>query len=175
MDITIRSATPDDAEALLAIYAPYVSETAITFELEPPSLAEFRQRIARIGARYPYLVAEVDGEPVGYAYVGEFHAREAYACSAETAIYLRRDQRGKGVGRRLYQDLEATCAARGITNLYACIAYVEPEDEYLTQASVRFHERMGYRLVGRFNKCARKFDRWYDMVYMEKFVADHKA
>lgn len=148
MDITIRSATPDDAEALLAIYAPYVSETAITFELEPPSLAEFRQRIARIGARYPYLVAEVDGEPVGYAYVGEFHAREAYACSAETAIYLRRDQRGKGVGRRLYQDLEVACAARGITNLYACIAYVEPEDEYLTQASVRFHERMGYRLVG---------------------------
>lgn len=175
MDITIRSAVPDDAEALLAIYAPYVSDTAITFELEPPSLDEFRRRIEAIGARYPYLVAEAGGEPVGYAYVGEFHAREAYACSAETAIYLRRDQRGKGVGRRLYQALEQSCARRGITNLYACIAYVEPEDEYLTQASVRFHERMGYHLAGRFRKCARKFGRWYDMVYMEKFIAAHEG
>lgn len=171
MEVTIRSAVPDDAEALLAIYAPYVIGTAISFELEPPSLGEFRRRVEDIGSRYPYLVAEADGVPVGYAYAGEFHEREAYACSAETAIYLRRDLRGNGVGRRLYQALETSCARRGITNLYACIAYVEPEDEHLTQTSVRFHERMGYHLAGRFNRCARKFGRWYDMVYMEKLIA----
>lgn len=173
MPLTIRCATPQDAEALLAVYLPYVRKTAVTFELEDPSAQEFRARIAATLEHHPYLVAELDGHVVGYAYAGEFHAREAYRSSAETAIYVACDQRGHGVGRALYEALERDCASRGIANLYACIAYVQPEDEYLTQASALFHERMGYRFVGRFEKCARKFGRWYDMVYMEKLIAPH--
>lgn len=174
VSLTIRTARPEDAEALLDIYRPYVEGTAITYEYDVPTAEEFARRIAETLERYPYLVAESDGRVVGYAYVGVFHAREAYRASAETSIYVACDQHGQGIGRALYGALEDACRERGIHNLYACIAYTEVEDEYLTQASVRFHQRMGYRMVGRFRKCARKFGRWYDMVYMEKFIAPHE-
>ncbi|MEE6146788.1 N-acetyltransferase family protein [Olsenella sp. YH-ols2223] len=178
--LLIREATPEDAPALLAIYAPYVRETAISFELVPPSEEEFRRRIASTLERYPYLVAERAPEPggaplpVGYAYVGPFHEREAYRTSAETSIYVAADERGHGVGRALYDELERRCAAAGICNLYACVAYASAPDAHLTNASAAFHEALGYRLVGRFEKCARKFGTWYDMVYLEKFVAPHE-
>ena len=173
MGLTIRSATPADASDLLKIYSPYVIETAITYEYDVPSVEEFAERIRSTLEKYPYLVAELDGRAVGYAYAGVFHEREAYRMSAETSIYVAQDERGHGGGRALYDALEDACRKRGICNLYACIAYTEVEDEYLTQASVRFHTKLGYRMVGRFEKCARKFDRWYDMVYMEKFIAPH--
>lgn len=171
MELTIRDATMADAKALLALYAPYVRETAVSFELDPPSVREFQDRMAATLERYPYLVAELGGKVVGYAFAGEFHAREAYRSSAETSIYVARDMHGRGIGRALYEALERACVRCGITNLYACLAYVQPEDECLTLASPLFHGRMGYRLVGRFESCARKFGRWYDMVYMEKHIA----
>ena len=87
---TIRLATPDDAPALLAIYEPYVLETAITCEYEVPSVEEFAGRIAKTLERYPYLVMELDGRPVGYAYVSALNSREAYDWSVETSIYLAR-------------------------------------------------------------------------------------
>lgn len=178
--LLIREATPEDAPALLAIYAPYVRETAISFELVPPSEEEFRRRIASTLERYPYLVAERAPEPggtpvpVGYAYVSPFHEREAYRTSAETSIYVAADERGHGVGRALYDELERRCAAAGVCNLYACVAYASAPDAHLTNASAAFHEALGYRLVGRFEKCARKFGTWYDMVYLEKFVSPHE-
>ena len=91
----------------------------------------------------------------------------------ETTIYLHPDHRGEGIGRALYTRLERELAEQGILNLYACIGYPETPDEYLTTASAEFHAAMGYRLVGRFRKCGRKFDRWYDMIWMEKFIGDH--
>ena len=166
----IRSATTADAEALAAIYAPYVRDTAITFELDPPTAAEFARRIEATLEHYPYLVAEQDGDIAGYAYAGTFKAREAYAISAELSVYVDGSKRGEGVGRALYGALERELATMGVTNLYACIAYPRVEDEYLTYASVRFHERMGFEVVGRFHGCARKFDRLYDMVWMEKII-----
>lgn len=172
--LLIREATPADAPALLAIYAPYVRETAISFELVPPSEEEFRARIASTLERYPYLVAERAGAPVGYAYAGPFHEREAYRTSAETSIYVAASERGRGVGRALYDELERRCAASGIRNLYACVAFAPAPDAHLTNASTAFHEALGYRLVGRFEMCARKFGTWYDMVYLEKFVAPHE-
>ena len=170
MPINIRPATLDDVAAILAVYAPYVTETAITYETAVPSKESYLERMERIMARYPFLVAENDGFIAGFAYAGVFKDRRAYDCSVETTVYVAREAHGQGIGRRLYEELEVRLAQQGITNLYACIAYTEHEDEYLTNASVRFHERMGYRLCGTFRGCAVKFGRRYDMVWMEKFL-----
>ncbi|MBR3159294.1 MAG: GNAT family N-acetyltransferase [Atopobiaceae bacterium] len=154
--LSIRSAMLGDAESLAAIYAPYVRDTAVSFEVAPPTTAEFAKRIEDIQERYPYLVAEQDGTICGYAYAGPFKPRAAYALSAELSVYVDRPWQGKGVGRALYGALESELAVMGVTNLYACVAYPRVEDEYLTYASVRFHERMGFKIVGRFHGCARK-------------------
>ena len=168
--VVIRNATVDDAVALAAIYAPYVSDTAVSFEIEPPTSGEFAKRITRTLERFPYLVAEVGGLVAGYAYAGSFKERAAYDTSVELSIYIAESFQGRGIGRALYAALERELVRRGKTNLYACIAYPPTEDEYLTYASVRFHERMGFAIVGRFHGCARKFGRTYDMVWMEKLV-----
>mgnify|MGYP004546319651 CR=1 FL=1 len=148
--LLIRPAVPEDAPALAAVYAPYVERTAITFEYNVPTAAEFAQRIAHTLEHYPYLVAEQSGRIVGYAYAGAFG------------------------GTQLYHALEGELKKRGFRSAEACIAYIDPEDEYLTQGSVRFHERLGYRMVGCFDRCAYKFGRWYDMVWMEKHLAPHE-
>lgn len=172
-EIVIRTATADDAGKLLDIYAPYVTGTAITFEYEVPSPDEFRSRIERTLQKYPYLVAESGGDILGYAYTGPFVGRQAYDWSAETSIYLRQDNRGMGLGRRLYEAIEDISRAQHILNLNACIGYPETDDEYLTKNSVQFHEHMGYRFAGQFHKCGYKFGRWYDMVWMEKIIGEH--
>lgn len=169
-----RPATVADAKALLDIYAPYVIKTAITFEYDVPSLEEFTSRIENISKKFPYIVAEdqVDGEKriVGYSYADTFHARDAYDQSVEISIYVDENLKRRGIGRALYAELETELRARYMKNMYACIAYAPVEDEYLTNDSVRFHERLGFELCGRFHECGIKFDRWYDMVYMEKIL-----
>lgn len=271
---TFRVARPEDAEALLAIYAPYVEETAITFEYEVPSVEAFRARITHTLATYPYIVAveeqeanagtgrvdgasascldraeanagtgHVDGTPVssapasgadevteahrtseriiGYAYVGRLHERAAYDWSVETSIYVDRRARKRGLGRQLYERLEAILRAMNIISVNACIAYpgtMNPavdaataadrlqnahigigdpntadrarkdlregtadsgvdigEDPYLNTNSPDFHAHLGYQLVGHFHACAYKFYRWYDMIWMEKWIAPHPA
>lgn len=169
----IRIAQETDAEALLALYAPYVEKTAITFEYDVPTPEEFRGRIRHTLDRYPYLVAEEDGEIVGYAYAGSFKARSAYDWAVETSIYVAEGAKCQGYGRMLYETLEKLLALQHIINVNACIAYPETEDAYLTRDSVAFHTRMGYRLVGQFHKCGYKFGRWYDMVWMEKCLSAH--
>lgn len=172
-DIRIRAATTADAEQLLAIYAPYVSKTAITFEYETPSLAAFQERIENTLKRYPYIVAEKNGEILGYAYTGAFVGRAAYDWAAEVSIYLKESRRGIGLGRKLYGALEELSKAQHILNLNACIGYPEHEDTYLTRNSVQFHAHLGYAIVGRFHKCGYKFGTWYDMVWMEKLLGEH--
>lgn len=172
--LLIRPVTPGDAAALAAIYVPYVERTAITFEYEAPTAEEFARRITHTLAHYPYLAAEQDGVLLGYAYAGPFGSRAAYDWTTELSVYLRTDCRGGGVGTRLYHALAEELKKRGFRSAEACIAYIDPEDEYLTQGSVRFHEKLGYRMVGRFDKCAYKFGRWYDMVWMEKHLAPHE-
>ena len=171
--ITIRTAALDDAAALLAIYAPYVEQTAITFEYEVPSLEEFRGRIAHTLRRYPYLVAEENGEILGYAYTGPFGERAAYSWAVETSIYLRQDIRGRGLGKRLYQALEDVSRAQHVQSLYACIAYPDADDAHLSGNSVAFHTHLGYTTVGRFPHCGYKFGTWYNMAWMEKPLGDH--
>lgn len=187
-DFIFRSAMPEDAAALLKIYEYYVKETAITFEYDVPTEEEFRGRIEKTLQKYPYIVAVESngagtddnagaaagaGRILGYAYAGPFKEREAYKFSVETTIYIDRELRRSGIGRALYLELERQLKDRGILNLNACIGYPEEEDEHLTFDSVRFHEKLGYDMVGEFHKCGYKFGRWYNMVWMEKMLGEH--
>lgn len=169
----IRIAAEEDAAELLEIYRPYAENTAITFEYACPSEDEFRERIRHTLAFYPYLTEERDGAIVGYAYAGAFQKRAAYRWSAETSIYVRQDAHGEGIGRELYAALEKAMQLQGIRNAEACIAAPRGEDPYLTDNSIGFHGHLGYRMVGRFERCAYKFHRWYDMIWMEKWIGDH--
>ena len=171
--IRIRTAAAEDAAALLSIYAPYVEHTAITFEYEVPSSEEFRRRIVHTLERYPYYVAERDGRAIGYAYAGPFVGRAAYDWSAELSVYIAEDCRRQGAGALLYGALESALRKMGVRNLEACIGTVDVPDEYLDRNSVEFHAHLGFRLVGEFRQCGRKFDRWYNMVWMEKIIGEH--
>ena len=166
----IRKAKISDAEALLSIYAPYVTDTAVTFEYKVPSVKNFSDRIYNTLQKYPYYVAENNGQIFGYAYAGPFKTRAAYDWAVETTTYIRKDRQKTGVGKKLYEALEKVLHAQNICNLYACIGYPEVEDEYLTKNSAQFHAHLGYRMVGEFYHCGYKFERWYNMVWMEKLL-----
>lgn len=168
----IRNARTEDVCRLIDIYGYYVRNTAVSFEYEVPSEEEFSGRIEDTLRRYPYLVLEEDGVIQGYTYAGVFKGRAAYDYSCEVSIYLSRDVRGRGYGRTLYQALEEKLKAQGIRNLYACIASPVIEDEYLTRNSEKFHQHLGYHKVGEFHKCAYKFNRWYNMIWMEKIIGE---
>ena len=170
----IRAAELSDAGRLLEIYALYVKNTAITFEYVVPGEEEFRNRIRNVLEKYPYLVAVEDGKILGYAYVSAFKERAAYDWAVETSIYVNQSARRQGIGRSLYDALEKILKEMNILNMNACIGYPKEEDEYLTRASVEFHERMGYRLVGEFHDIGYKFGRWYNMVWMEKMIGEHQ-
>ena len=165
-DITIRAAKEADIEAILAIYAPYVRETAITFEYTVPTLEEFSERMRKTLMKYPYLVAVQQVEILGYAYASEFKNRAAYDWAVETTIYVKQDSRKSGVGKKLYRVLEEVLKRQNIGNLYACIAYPNP-------GSIGFHEHLGYQTIGHFSKCGYKFETWYDMIWMEKMIGEH--
>lgn len=173
--VTLRIATPEDASALLDIYAYYVENTAITYEYDVPSVAGFAERIRDTLEAYPYLVAEADGVPVGYAYAHAFHPRAAYGWTAEASIYTARGQRHQGLGKRLYGALEAILRSQGVQNLNACVAVPEQDDEYLTHNSLDFHLHMGYQLAGILHRCGYKFDRWYGMAYLEKAIGSYET
>ena len=171
--IHIRVAESADAEELLKIYAPYVKKTAITVDYEVPTLEEFTEKITGLLKRYPVLLAEASGKVLGYAYADAFKNKKAYDWAVETTIYVAEDCKKMGIGKLLYNELEYLLRQQNIVNLNACIAYAEKEDEYLTNDSMRFHEKLGYRMVGEFRQCGYKFNRWYHMVWMEKHIGEH--
>lgn len=173
-NITIRPVTPNDAEAVLSVYRYYVEQTAVSFEYDVPIVEEFRQRIAHTIEKYPYFVAVRDGHIIGYAYAHAFVGRAAYDWCAELTVYIDRDCRRSGAGRALYDALETALAAMGVCNLYACIGHTDTEDEHLTNNSEQFHAHMGFEQVGYFQNCGYKFGRWYDMIWMEKIIGDHR-
>ena len=165
-ELTIRMANELDAEEILAIYAPYVTHTAITFEYVVPTVEEFKGRIHKTLKRFPYLVAVKDGCILGYAYVSPFKERAAYDWAVETSIYVKQECKGSGVGKKLYLALEEILKKQNIINLNACIAYPNPK-------SIGFHEHLGYKMIGHFTKCGYKFETWYDMIWMEKMIGEH--
>ena len=170
----IRTAREEDTAKILAIYAPYVTDTAITFEYVVPTYEEFRLRVIQTLRKFPYLVAEdAEGSIIGYAYAGTFKGWAAYDWAVETSIYVKQGEEGKGLGRMLHDALEKELKQMGILNMCACITAPQGTDPYVTDHSIQFHAHLGYRMVGRFMQCGYKFGRWYDMVWMEKHIGPH--
>ena len=173
--IVIRTAKSDDAPRLLEIYAPYVEKTSITFEYAVPTVDEFRSRIVKTLEKYPYLVAETNGEIAGYAYAGALKERAAYDWAVELSVYVDARFHRQNIGAVLYERLEEILKKQNVTNIYACITYSDVEDEVHNNGSLRFHENRGFTLNAHFHNCGYKFSRWWDMVWMEKFIAPHNA
>ena len=156
-----RFARPSDGPAILEVYGPYIQNTAITFEYQVPSPEEFSRRVASIAGQYPYLVSEEDGRILGYAYASAPFTRAAYAWCAEPSVYLRPDARGRGIGRRLYNGLEAILKYQGFQLLYALVTGENT-------ASLSFHHALGYRDLAVFPACGFKFGRWLDLNWLQK-------
>ncbi|WP_155971739.1 GNAT family N-acetyltransferase [Streptococcus ruminantium] len=163
--IEIRSVRPSDVEELVAIYAPYVEETVITFETQVPTATEFADRIEKILEKFPYLVAEEEGRILGYAYASTYYPRAAYDWTVELSIYISQKARGQGIGNLLYSHLEKELIARGFKNFMACISLPNP-------ASLALHEKMGYKQVAHLKKVGYKFGNWHDIVWLQKSLVE---
>ena len=161
----IRPATPVDAPALLAIYVPYVETTAVSFETVAPDAAEFARRIATALADWQWLVAELDGRCVGYAYGSTHRTRAAYRWSVDVSAYVHPNHHRAGVGQALYGSLFTALADRGYCNAFAGIAL--PND-----ASVGLHRSVGFELVGTYRNVGRKFGRWHDVAWFQRQLRD---
>ena len=173
-DIIIRNAELEDANRILEIYAYYVKNTAITFEYVVPTVEAFWERMKHTMKKYPYIVIEKGGKIQGYAYAGAFVGRPAYDWSCEMTVYLNYSAQKCGLGRKIYEALEERLRSMGIINLYACIGYPQIEDKFLNKNSAEFHAHLGFEKVGEFHKCGYKFNRWYDMIWMEKIIGTHE-
>lgn len=158
--MNIRKVELDDAAQIAEVYNYYIQNTHQTFETEPLSADEMRERIAEIIEKYPYVVAEEDGEIWGYAYATQFKLRQAYAYSAEVSIYVKNAAKQKGIGTQLYEKLFDELAE---TNIHAMVAGISlPND-----ASVKFHEKLGFTKVAHFRQIGYKLGRWVDVGYWE--------
>ena len=164
-DISLRAASSEDAAALREIYRPYVENTAISFELEVPSVDEFAQRISVAVQDWSWLVAEVDSRPVGYAYGTAHRPRRAYRFSVETSAYVHERYHRRGIARRLYRRLLDELRSRGYACAYAGITL--PND-----ASVGFHRSLGFEPIGVFPRVGRKFGRWHDVAWLHLTLRD---
>lgn len=157
---TIRLATPADAPAVREIYAPVVESSWTSFELEVPDEAEIARRISACLERAPWLVAEEDGECLGYAYAVPFRARPAYAWSMEVSVYVHPAHLRRRVGRSLYEALFALLAAQGFHMLVAGVTLPN-------EASVALHEGLGFQRVGTFTRTGFKHEAWHDVGFWE--------
>jgi len=163
MPLLLRDATEADVPAITAIYAVEVTDFVNTYEYEVPDATEMRQRMRNLlAAGYPYLVAELDGRVVGYAYAGSYRTRIAYRWTVENSVYVAADAQGHGVGSALMARLIEECEKRDYRQMVAVIG--EPTNV----ASIRLHERFGFQLVGVFKGLGRKHGRWLDTVQMQR-------
>lgn len=159
----IRPARLEDAARLLEIYRPYVEGTAVSFETETPSVDAFAARIDKALQGWAWLVAEVDGQCVGYAYGSAHRERAAYRWSTETSAYIRPGWQGQGLGRALYQALFEALAERGYCNALAIV--VLPNE-----ASVGLHRAVGFEPVGIFKRGGHKFSGWHDVMWLQRML-----
>lgn len=166
--VRVRAASADDAAAIAAIYAPYVDETAITFELDAPDAAEMARRIEAILARFPYFVAEVDGRVLGYAYADLYRTRAAYRWAIETTVYVDRRHPRRGIGRALYEALLTASAEAGFVTALGVIALPN-------QGSVALHEAMGFVHAGTQVGVGYKHGRWHDVGFWQCDLARREA
>lgn len=159
--MSIRFAKMEDLPQILAIYAPYVEETAISFEYAVPTMEAFAARFQMITAQYPWLVWEEGGQVLGYAYGSAPFERAAFSWCAESSIYLRKDQRGRGIGKKLQLTLEALLQMQGYQLLYALVTTDNP-------ASIAFHKALGFSFLAEFPGCGWKLNAWHGLVWLEK-------
>jgi phosphinothricin acetyltransferase len=157
----VRDATLDDAAACAEIYRPYVTDTAITFETEPPGADEIAGRIAIARDTHAWVVIEDDDRVCGYAYAGPFKPRPAYRWSCEVSVYVERGRRRTGAGRRLYEALFERLSARGY--LVAIAGMTLPND-----ASAGLHRSMGFRPVGTYERIGYKLGAWHDVTWLQR-------
>lgn len=169
----LRLATLADAAAIASIYAPWVRETGVSFELEPPSPMVIASRIAAVSSFYPYLVLELDGQVRAYAYASRLRERPAYDWVAETSIYVERSLHRQGLGERIYMALLDLLAMQGMVWAYGGISV--PSDALEPGPSQRFHERVGFVRFARFPQVGFKFGRWWDVEWWRFALAEHAA
>lgn len=159
--MSIRPAIESDLPAILAIYGPYVENTAYSFEYTVPTTAEFTDRFRRITAQFPWLVWEENGQVAGYAYGSAPFSRAAYRWDAEISIYVAPEYHGKGIGKKLVHALEELLRRQGYATIYSIIT----EEN---RGSVAFHAKIGYQFLVEIPRCGFKFGRWLGIIWMEK-------
>lgn len=161
----LRPASPDDAAAIAALYAPYVTGSIVSFETEPPTAEAMRARIEAGRGLYPWIAAEDEsGGLAGYAYASEFRPRPAYRFAVETSVYLAPEHHGRGLGARLYKSLLATLEAQGFTQAIAAVSLPNP-------VSVKLHEALGFVAAGRYTAVGYKMDGWHDVGLWQRPLA----
>jgi len=165
MSLTVRPASPEDAGWIADIYAPIVRDTVISFETDPPTADEMRQRIASTLETYPWLVVEEEGRPLGYAYASVHRARSAYRWSCDVTVYVAPHAHRKGAGTALYCRLLEIVAAQGFRNAFAGIALPNA-------ASVGLHERVGFTHLGTYSDVGYKHGAWHDVGWWQKRLSD---
>ena len=163
--LVIRPAQDDDGAAVAAVYAPYVRDTPVSFEIEPPSATVMTERIINTLDALPWLVAERGGEVVGFAYAGKHSQRAAYRWTVDVTVYVRDGERRTGVGRRLYQTLLGTLRQQGFRSAFAEIVLPNP-------GSARLHDAMGFRHIGVHKDIGYKLGRWQDIGYWRLGLSD---
>lgn len=162
-EITFASST--DAKELLAIYAPYVKNTTVTFEYDVPSVEEFAHRIETISEKYPYLVYKIDGKIAGYAYASTFKTRAAFMWDVETSIYLSEEFHSKNIAHKLYEAMFALLKEQGFYNCYAYISVPNPK-------STRFHEKFGFTEIATYPNTGYKLNEWCSLSCMQKSLKE---
>ena len=164
-NIKIRDVMPEDAERIQEIYSPYVADTVISFEITVPDKAEMKKRIEKLLAnKFPYIVAENErGTVVGYAYADKFGEREAYRYSFIVSIYLDMEVQSRGIGQKLYDELEKRMKKMGIVQVLSAITGKNKK-------SLRFHEKNGFTKIGHFPNVGYKMGKWHDIIWMNKTI-----
>ncbi len=162
----IRFATTEDSADLLNIYAHYVENTVVTFEIVIPTIQEFSNRVETISEFYPYLVYVIDGKTVGYAYASRHKERQAYRFDVEVSVYLDEGYLGFGIGSKLYACIFEILTRQGIYNVYSGITQPNERSEML-------HKKFGFTPIGVYHKAGYKHDKWRDVIWYEKTLIEH--
>ncbi|MEZ6002408.1 arsinothricin resistance N-acetyltransferase ArsN1 family B [Hyphomonas sp.] len=165
MSLGIRLATSDDAGWIADIYAPYVRDTVVSFEMEPPSAEEMARRIKTTLQTYPWLVAEKSGAPLGYAYASQHRTRAAYRWSCDVSVYVAPNTQRMGIGMQLYVRLLDLLEGQGFRNAFAGIALPNA-------ASIGLHERLGFTHLGTYKDVGYKLGAWHDVGWWQKILTD---
>lgn len=164
----IRTARKADARQLLAIYTPFITDSAVSFEARVPSTSEFQSRIANYMAKYPWLVCEHKGKLIGYAYASGYRDRIAYQWSCECSVYIDKKFKRKGIARALYDALFEILTCQGFVNAYAVITHPNP-------ASAKFHRTIGFKLFAIYKNAGYKLGKWHDVHWYSKRINGYKS